>query len=635
MQKRFLVLISYLLVSSLLLSAYGQTDVKKFGAKGDGKTLDTAPIQKAIDRVNLSGGGTVNIPAGTYLVGTLVLKDNVNLHLQTGAELLGSPDYRNYTEIIHKFDSRTNGLYAKYFVIFAEGARNISITGFGTINGNGLKNYLKDDPQNLRPFTIRLVNCRNVIIRDVHILEAANWTLHLLGCTDVNVDGVVIENGVDGNRDGIDIDCCQRVTVSNSRFSTGDDAIVMKASNDILCQDITITNCLIRTRASAIKTGTESNGGFKNITVSNCIIKDIPRHAGIELMTVDGGVMENILIENITMENVATPIFIRLGIRVRPFKSGQYVSRVDDVKDITLNNISVLNAKLPSSIMGLHNKKIRNITISNYTVRNSEIQTPTPYNKVPFEEFSYPMAIMFQNLPAFGIYCRNVEDIHMQNITMYPADKETRPALGFDRVNDLDLLSVRGGNKNQTSPLVHLRNVNNVMAGFCRSFNTGNTLFEAEEGTCENILLSGNLLDNGQSELLKVPALADEHFFEDFKTEISYSVLNEKTEKGLPAHDLKSSPLKFSTDITKRGSLQLCLLILNESPQPAKVLVKYEGITQEFSISWSDWGWAPITLLKEYPVNEKVDFEILPADDKSDLKISKAYFRYQDLAKTD
>jgi hypothetical protein len=409
----------------------------------------------------------------------------------------------------------------------------------------------------------------------------------------------------------------------------------MKASNDILCQDIAITNCLIRTRASAIKTGTESNGGFKNITVSNCIIKDIPRHAGIELMTVDGGVMENILIENITMENVATPIFIRLGIRARPFKSGQYVSRVDDVKDITLNNISVLNAKLPSSIMGLHNKKIRNVTISNYTVRNSEIQTPIPYNKVPFEEFSYPMAIMFENLPAFGIYCRNVEDLHMQNLTLYSPDKETRPALAFDRVNNLDLLSVRGGNKNQTAPLIHLRNVKNVIASLCRSFNTKNTLFEAEESTCENILLSGNLLDNGQAELLRVPALADEHFFEDFKTEISYSVLNGKTEKGLPAHDLKSSPLKFSVDITKRGSLQLCLLILNESPLPAKVLVKYEGITQEFSISWSDWGWAPITLLKEYPVNKKVDFEILPGDDKSDLKISKAYFRYQDLAKTD
>jgi hypothetical protein len=635
MGNKFILLLMLLTLSTIRTTLFSQYDIRKFGAKGDGRTLDTKSIQDAIDKANGSGGGTVEVPPGTYLIGTLILKDNVELHLQIGSLLLGSPDYRDYTEKIHKFDSRTNELYAKYFMIFAEEARNISLTGAGTMNGNGLKNFQKSDPQNLRPFMVRLVNCENITIRDVHLLEAANWTLHLLGCRDVTVDGVVIENGIDSNRDGLDIDCCQRVTVSNCNFNTGDDAIVMKASADVLCQDISITNCVIRTRASAIKTGTESNGGFKNITVSNCVIKDLPRHAGIELMTVDGGVMQNILIDNITMENVATPIFIRVGIRARPYKIGQYVSRIDDVKDIYLNNISVLNATLPSSIMGLHDKKIKNVTINNYTVRNSVSQKPTPYNRVPFLEFDYPAAVMFENLPAFGLYSRNVEELHLINIMMCSPENEIRPAMVFDRVNGLDMFSVKADIKSQTAPMVHFRNVKNITAAFCRSLGMNDVLFEAEENNCENLNLLNNIIQKGQKELTRVSQLPDGGFFEDFKTDLKFTVEKGKPVKGLASQDIQSNPLKFSIDMTKRGSLQLCLLLLNESAIPGKVLVKYEGITQEFMINWNEWGWAPITLKKDYPKDQKVDFEVIAESQKTKLKMAKAYIRYQDVKKTD
>jgi polygalacturonase len=635
MEKELKGILMIVLMNLLFIRIYAQFDVKKYGAAGDGKTLDTKSIQSTIDKAFAAGGGIVDIPSGTFLIGTLILKDNVELHLQIGAILLGSPDYKDYTEIIHKFDSRTNGLYAKYFMVFAEGAKNISITGNGTMNGNGLKNFQKGNPQNLRPFMVRLVNCDNVTIRDVHFLESANWTLHLLGCRDVNVDGVDIENGVDSNRDGIDVDCCQRVTISNSRFSTGDDAIVMKASSDVLCQDIAITNCIIRTRASAIKTGTESNGGFKNITISNCIIKDLPRHAGIELMTVDGGMMQNILLENITMENVATPIFIRVGIRSRPYKAGQYVNKIDDVKDIFLNNITVVNAKLPSSIMGLHNRKLRNILISNYTVRNSEAQVPTAYNKVPFLEFDYPAAVMFENLPAFGLYCRNVDELQLQNLLMFPADNESRPALAFDRVTALDLYSVKAEIRSQTTPMIHLRNVTNVTTGFCRSLMQNNVLIEAEEGTCEKLSMFGNFVQAGQKEIVNVAALPDEQSFEDFKSDLKYTVDKGEKVKGLTSQDLRNNPLKFNIDMTKRGSLQLCLLILNEYADPEKVMIKYEGLTQVFTINWNEWGWAPVTLLKEYPADKRVEFEIIPAEKDSHLKLSRIYFRYQDVGKTD
>ena len=635
MRKIVLSAVLLFFMSPLLIIVNGQYAVRSFGAKGDGSTMDTQPIQKAIDKAFENGGGIVEVTPGIYKIGTLILKNNVELHLQSGAVLFGSPDFHDYAEVNQKFESRTFPLYAKYFMIFAEEAHNISITGSGTINGNGSKNFLKGNPENERPNMLRLVNCEYVIIRDVHLLESANWTLHLLGCKSVNIDGVDIETEQDGNRDGIDVDCCQRVTINNCNFSTGDDAIVMKASNDVLCQDIAITNCQIRTRASAIKTGTESNGGFKNITVSNCIIKDIPRHAGIELMTVDGGIMQNIMIDNITMENVATPIFIRVGIRARPFKNGQYVSRIDDVRDISLNNISVLNAKLPSSIMGLHDKKIKNVTITNYTVSNSEIQKPIPFNKVPFLEFDYPAAIFFKNLPAYGLYCRNVEELHLNNLVMYAPAGETRPAIAFDRVNELELFSVKADIKTQTTPMVHFRNVKNISAAFCRSIGMNNVLFEAEEDNCENLSLVNNILKPGQKELIKVAQLGDDSFFEDFKTDLKYSVEKGESFKGLQSQDIQTNPLKFSIDMTKRGSLQLCLLILNESAIPGKVIVKYDGITQEFMINWNEWGWAPVTLVKDYPKDQKVDFEVIAENQKTKLRMAKAYIRYQDVKKTD
>jgi hypothetical protein len=619
----------------MMLIAQSQLDVKTFGAKGDGTNLETAAIQRTIDKAFENGGGVVTVPPGKYNVGTLILKDNIDLHVQAGAELIGSPNIADYKEIIHKYESRTNGLYAKHFVVFAEGAKNISITGSGTINGNGLKNFQKGDPQNLRPFLVRLVNCDNVTLRDVHLLEAANWTLHLLGCRDVNVDGIVIENGVDANRDGLDIDCCQRVTVANSRFLTGDDAIVMKATSDVLCEDITITNCVIRTRASAIKTGTESNGGFRNITVSNCTIRDLPRHAGIELMTVDGGMMQNIVVDNITMINVATPFFVRLGIRARPYKPGQYVSKVDDVKDITLSNISVINAKYPSSIMGLHDKKIANVTVNNYTVRYSESEEPVPYNEVPFAEFLYPYARMFQKLPAYALYCRNVDGLRLQNIAMYATDNEKRPPVAFDRVNDASLLVVEGEVKIAGTPLIHLRNTEDVAASFCRSRGVAKVLFEVEQGTCGQLNLSNNILQTGQQETVQIQALPDGPLFEDFGSDTKFSVDQGVTYLGLTAHDLRSKPLAVDLGITKRGPLQLCLLVLNASPKPEKLVLKYEGKTQEFVVSWNEWGWAPISLVKEYDTDTKVHFEITAGDPNSTLKIAKVYLRYQNIKKTD
>ncbi len=631
-KKDIIFLVSLLINFSF--TVYSQVNINSLGAVGDGKTLETSYIQKAIDKVSEDGGGTVVIPSGTYLTGTLILKDNVNLHLESGAVLLGSPNIIDYKEISQKFESRTNRLYAKYFLIFAEGAKNISITGNGIINGNGLTNFQEVRPQNLRPVLIRLVSCNNVTFRDVHLLESANWTLHLLACKNVNIDNIEITTKAKGNRDGLDIDCCKNVTVSNSRLSTTDDAIVMKASADVLCRDIAITNCILSSEGSAIKTGTESNGGFKNITVSNCIIKNIPMHSGIELMTVDGGMLQNVMIDNITMENVSTPFYIRIGIRLRPYKLGQYVKKIENVKDIHLNNISVENAKLPSSIMGLHDRKIQDVSITNYTVRYSYTQKSIPYNKVPFEEFSYPMAIQFKDLPAYGLYCRNVKGLFLQNINMYSLKNEKRSALTFDRINNLNLFSVRADVDNKNTSMVYLRNSENITTGYCESHGIDKSLFVMEKN-CSGIHFSNNTLQKDQKEITYVKALPNGKIFDDFNTDYKYSVKDGKTIKGLYAQSLGLNPVKVEFELPDKGTPQVCLLISNESGRPEKVKIKYEGIVQEFLVDWKEWGWAPVTLNKVIKNPRKVFFEIYTDKNDSGLNLSKVYLRFLNLGYTD
>jgi len=611
-------------------------NIKEFGAKGNGETLDTKSIQKAIDKAFINGGGTVEIPAGTYKIGSLFLKDNINLHLQSGALLLGSTDLKDYTETISKFESRTNKLYSKYFMIFAEGARNISISGFGEINGNGVNNFERIRPQNHRPNMIRLVNCQHVSVNGVSLMESANWTLHLLGCRDVNINNIVIKTSGHGNRDGLDIDACSSVTVVNSKFSTTDDSIVLKSTCDSICQDIIITNCIVLfSGGSAIKTGTESNGGFKNITVSNCVLKNVFKHTGIDLISVDGGILENISINNIIMDNVVTPVFIRLGLRARPYKSGHYVKEIKDIKNIYLNNIHATNATLPSKIMGLRNHKIKNVFLTNYSVQYKETQEHVSYNEVPLKEFGYPMAIMFENVPAYGLYCRNAENLHLENITMYSLEKEDRPAITLDRVNDSELLSIKADVKNPHIPMFYFRNSENILTSSCRSIGENDALFEVENNTCKNLNFYNNDLLTNQKETIKIKSVPEKVFFYDFPTNIKYSVKKGKTIKGLTAHDCHKQPLRFSLKLPEKGRLQLCLLTLNKQPKPEKILIKYEGICQEFIVTWGEWGWAPVFLLKEFDGKKKTDFEISAADPDSGLEIAKAYIRNPNFTFTD
>lgn len=623
-----------------VIFAKTETDynVKNYGAVGNGITLDTESIQKAIDSAYNNGGGVVVIPGGTYKVGTLIIKDNVNLHLESGAVIIGSENIADYAEIHQKLESRTNKLYAKYFIIFAEGAKNISITGSGVINGNGLKNYQVTRPQNMRPFLMRLVNCSNVTIKDVQLLESANWTLHLLGCNDVTVDGVKIANTTKANRDGLDIDACKNVTVSNCKIYSQDDAIVLKATNNTVCENIAITNCILTSYASAIKTGTESNGGFKNISVSNCIIKNIPIYTGIELMIVDGGNMENISVSNIVMDSVATPIYIYLGNRARPYKIGQYVNKVAKVEGINISNINVTNAKFPCGVVGINNRKVKNISFNNISIKYSESlkEKPLAVNKVPYKDLSYPSARMHgTNLPSFAFYCRNVKELSLNNIKVYAAEGERRPAFVFDKAENLELKSVGLFSNTNTSTLFYLRNTDNVISTLCGTKSNNNSLFKIEKQTCNNIKSINNILQEGQREIEKINALADIELFANIETTQKYSVKNGDKIDKLIAQKIADEPISFEFEITGKTTPQICILIKNNSDYPEEVILHYKNIEQTFIVDWNNWGWAPIALLTQFDKKEKIKFTVKTKNKNSELWVSKIYLKDLKLGYTD
>ena len=618
---------------------YGEVsyNIRDFGATGNSTVLETKFIQSAIDKASENGGGIVIIPPGIYKVGCIKLKDNINFHITAGATLLGSSDIRDYSEEIPSFESRTNGLYVKYSVIYAEDAKNISITGTGTIYGNGDKHFLKSRPQNLRPFLIRLVNCQNVKIQNVRLLESANWTCHLLGCKDVLVDGVNITASQRENRDGIDIDGCNRVIISNCRISTGDDAIVLKSTSNALCSDVTITNCQVSSKASGIKIGTESNGGFRNIAVSNCLIRNIPVHTGIEFMTVDGGIMQNIAVDNIVMQDVATPIFVLLGNRARPYKIGQYVRHLSTVSDISFNNISVFDAKLPSIIAGMYIKKVRRISLQNIDIRYNRALAGNAlaFNKVPLNEFAYPMGSMFgTNLPVYGFYFRNAEMLYLQNINLQSAEGEKRPALAFDSVDNVEMHSVRASVNKNIPAMIHLRNCRDFYGDFCRSIGSNPALFSAEKKNCANLQFSNSVLQSGQREIKEVPALQNINTYEHIDTESDFKVTSGNKIYGRYFRDLKK-PLKVTLHVKKKGTPQVCLLTLNTHKKPENIILRYNGHSQEFLVEWNEWGWAPIALEKKFDYDKNVTFEIQSESKNSGLKIAEVAIRYLYLGYTD
>ena len=456
------------LFATLGLQANGIYHVKDYGAKGDGKTLDHVAINKAIEAATNAGGGQVVLSPGTYFCGSIRLKSNVDLHLMVGAKILAAPaEMKAYdeSEVFGAPEYQDGGhTYFHNSLIWAEGQQNISITGRGMIDGDGLTKHDTENAGNVQGGSIgtgdkaiALKLCRNVTIRDITIYRGGHFAIITTGCDIGTIDNVTI----DTNRDGIDIDCCKYFTVSNTKVNTpNDDAIVLKSSyalkKPVLCEHILITNCIVTGYklgtfldgsyvpekvnwvCGRIKLGTESNGGYRNITISNCTCM---WSSGLAFEEVDQGRMENIVVDNISLSHVHHyPIYITTGCRNRGPKE---VTRKSSARDIYINNVIADDCDSLAGIIitGMEGEPIRNVSLSNIHIqyRGGGKKVDKPYRE---QGTNYPEPRWAGPTPAYGLFARHVDGLYLHNVKFELMRPDERPDIILDDVKNYDSTSV-------------------------------------------------------------------------------------------------------------------------------------------------------------------------------------------------
>jgi polygalacturonase len=455
-------------------------NVRSYGATGDGHTIDSRAINSAIDAAALLGGGTIYFPAGTYATYSIRMKSKITLQLETGATLLAAGTPLQGTSTGGYDRAEPQGAWEPYqdyghnhwhnSLLWGENLHDVAIVGPGLIWGRGLSNgdaFYKDLPDATKPGVgnkaIALKNCRNVLLRDFSVLQGGWFALLATGVDNLTVDNLKI----DTNRDGLDIDCCKNVRISNcSVNSPYDDGICPKSSLALgyprATENVTIANCYVtgdyevgsmldgtwkrlnpanlRYRPTGrIKLGTESNGGFKNITIANCVFESC---CGLALETVDGAQCEDITISNIVMRDVRnSPIFLRLGSRMR----GPKDTPVGTLKRILISNVTSYGAvQLPSILSGIPGHRIEDVKLNDMYLRqiggaSSGMAAVQP----PEKENAYPEPEMFGDMPATGFYLRHLRNLELSNVEIATQTPDARPAFYLSDVQSSDFFRIK------------------------------------------------------------------------------------------------------------------------------------------------------------------------------------------------
>ena len=480
-----------LLTAIALLSGCTHRNIElitSYGALADGKTNNAPFIQKAIDKVSSEGGGQVVIPPGNFMSGTIFIKTGVDLHLELGARLLGPTNRNEYSK---RHDA----------IIVAKNQRNISISGSGIIDGQGQElildiiaklrsGELKQDslwrvkrPEG-RTMIIGFDSCDVVNISGVTLKNASGWVQNYRECNNLNINSITVQSTAYWNNDGLDITDCKNVKITKCFINSADDGICLKSENpNSLCENIFIDSCIVRSSASGFKMGTASYGGFKNIIVRNLTVFDTYRSA-IAIESVDGGVIENIDIQNVVAKNTGNAIFIRRGHRNKTAKigilKGVYIANVkaetplykpdqgypiegppdhlrpgEDKMPKRPSHFHIYGHPwlpynlIPSSIVGLPEYPVQDITLENieisYAGRAKKEIAYIPLNtitSIPENDANYPEFSMFGELPSWGFYVRHAEGIKMKNVKVNYIEDDFRPAFVFDDVKRINLIDI-------------------------------------------------------------------------------------------------------------------------------------------------------------------------------------------------
>ena len=469
------ILLALLVAPILSFAQQKQINIVDLGAKGDGVTDNTLIIQKAIDDASASGNGKVIVPAGTFLTGVIHVKSNVEINLAENAVWLGSAKRADY------------GAKDASPLIVAKGEHNFSITGKGTIDGNG-KELIKDlyamlnagtledtewqtynpwhqmrPEERNRPKIILFQNCDSIQVNGITIKNGLMWVQDYRSCTNVTIDSIKVRSTTFLNNDGIDITDSKNVRITNCDIDACDDGICLKSSlRNEGCENVYVANCRVRSSASALKLGTASWGGFRNITIRDITVYDTYRSA-IAIEAVDGGILDGVDVQNITATNTGNAIFIRLGHR----NKDEVISR--------LRHVHIANVKVeipatkpdkgypeegplvyyphnvfPSSISGFAGHPVEDVTLENIEVvyeggGNAQIANCSidSLSKIPEQIAEYPEFSMFGELPAWAFYVRHVNGLKLKNISVRTIKSDYRPAISFDDVSDLKTSGVK------------------------------------------------------------------------------------------------------------------------------------------------------------------------------------------------
>lgn len=468
-------------------------DVREYGAKGDGKSVDTPAINHAIEAAAGAGGGTVVFPVGTYLCYSIRLKSKVSLELGMGCTILAADaSPTNQTEQYDLAESNQPWeAYQDYghnhwrnSLIWGENLEDVVIQGQGLIWGKGLSRGEGAGPvaevAGVANKAIALKNCRNILLRDFSILHGGHFGILATGVSNLTVDNLKI----DTQRDGIDVDCCRNVRISNCTVnSPWDDAICLKSSFALgyACDTemVTISNCMVSgsyqegavldgsfkrfppnsdvDRNGRIKFGTESNGGFKNITITNCVFDGC---FGVAILSVDGAQIEDVTISNITMRGtVASPIFLRLGSRMR----GPSGVPVGSIRRVNISNVvsSSGTSQICSMIAGIPGHPVEDVKISNILIQHPGGGTRKDAAlELAEKEKEYPEPTMFGTTPAHAFFIRHARGVEISDFKVLTENKEERPCFILQDVDGAEFFNVKfpSGQQPPRFVLVDVRN---------------------------------------------------------------------------------------------------------------------------------------------------------------------------------
>ena len=437
------------------------------GAIGDGQFSCTKAIASAIEKCSNNGGGMVYVPAGTYLTGPIFLKDNIELNIEAGATLLFSNDLEEYPVVESRWEGVKQECYAS--LINAYNAKNISITGRGTLDGQGQfwwDIFRAKENKYPRPKMIAPYECENILIKGITLKDSPSWTINTILCNNITIDNVSIKNPYDSpNTDGIDPESCTNIHISNCHIDVGDDCIALKAGTEgteerIPCKNITINNCTMVHGHGGVVLGSEMSGGIINVTISNCIFENTDRGIRLKSRRYRGGVVEDIRVNNVIMENVLCPFIANLYYMWGPRGMDADVADKNPApvtKDtpafrrLHFSNITCKNVNAAVGYFyGLAEMFVEDCTFENVYAELSKDGKPG----IP------AMLVGAEEVKEKGFYLCNTRDIKFNNVTVVGADG---PAFEVENSENISFTSCANRENKADAALVHQRNSKNLI----------------------------------------------------------------------------------------------------------------------------------------------------------------------------